>query len=358
MAIELIVDTPVLKGEKGDKGDTGSFDYTHLEEVVDEHLDNRFSDVNASLDLKVDKEEGKSLVDDEYIEKLNNLETLDKTVVEKFNDKVDQSDLEENVIQMKSELQNYINENLEISKSGDMQRFVYDNDFDGIVERADRADNADNADKVNNLTVETAVPPNAFDLVTVEKDGIMSAADKVKLNGIQSGANYIEVVDNLESDFINKALSSSQGKVLNENITNLDNKFTDYINQDAVILFEGAIPPNENEIITLSESMKSYKILVFLIHQNSTGAPLGYGLYPVIDQTQIPGFAGQSVLGVDGVSHEANNVNTISIYSGRFENISNTQIKTLVPIHNILLRQGQPIGGASEYYVRQIWGIR
>ncbi len=175
MAIELIVDTPVLKGEKGDKGDTGSFDYTHLEEVVDEHLDNRFSDVNASLDLKVDKEEGKSLVDDEYIEKLNNLETLDKTVVEKFNDKVDQSDLEENVIQMKSELQNYIDENLEISKSGDMQRSVYDNDFDGIVERADRADNADNADKVNNLTVETAVPPDAvlpihLD-VTTEKDG-------------------------------------------------------------------------------------------------------------------------------------------------------------------------------------------
>lgn len=357
MAIELIVDTPVLKGEKGDKGDTGSFDYTHLEEVVDEHLDNRFSDVNASLDLKVDKEEGKSLVDDEYIEKLNNLETLDKTVVEKFNDKVDQSDLEENVIQMKSELQNYINENLEISKSGDMQRFVYDNDFDGIVERADRADNADNADKVNNLTVETAVPAGAvftdttYNLVTNETNGLMSAADKTKLNGIQSGANYTQIIDNLDTAETTKALSANQGKEINTRLNLLEDK-------NAVVLFEGAIPPNENEIITLSESMKSYKILVFLIHQNSTGTPFGYGFYPIVDQTQVPGFAGQSVLCVDGVPYETNNVNTISIYAGRFENISNTQIKTIVPIRNILLRQGLPIGGASEYYVRQIWGIR
>lgn len=132
----------------------------------------------------------------------------------------------------------------------------------------------------------------------------------------------------------------------------------DFNDKNAELLFNGAIPPNENEIITLSESMKSYKILVFLIHQNSTGAPLGYGLYPVIDQTQIPGFAGQSVLGVDAVPHETNNVNTISIYAGRFSEQSETQLKTEVPIHNVLLRQGLPIGGASEYYVRQIWGVR
>ncbi len=112
------------------------------------------------------------------------------------------------------------------------------------------------------------------------------------------------------------------------------------ISKDAVILFKGAIPPNENEVITLSESMKNYKILVFLIHQNSTGIPFGYGFYPIVDQTQVPGFTGQSVLCVDGVPYETNNVNTISLYAGRFENISNTQIKTIVPIRNILLRQG------------------
>ncbi len=363
MAIEITVETPILKGEKGDKGDTGSFDYTHLEEIVDEHLDNRFADVDASLDLKVDKEVGKSLVDDEYIEKLNNLETLDKTVVEKFNDKVEQKDFEENVIQMKSELQNYINQNLEESNGSDMRRDTYDSNYDGIVNRADRAGNADNADKVNNLTVETAVPVGAvftdttYEAVTTEKDGLMSFSDKLKLNGIESGANFTQIIDSLESEETLKALSANQGKVLNENITNIDNKLTDYINQEPVILFEGAIPPKENQVITLSESMKKFKNLVFLINSDPAGIGFGFGIYPVVDQSKIPKFAGQSLLFCDAIPHEDNNVNSISIYSGEFKNISQTQIQTIVPIHNILLRQGLPIGGATEYYVRQIWGL-
>ena len=171
----------------------------------------------------------------------------------------------------------------------------------------------------------------------------------------------LKFVNNLTQDNINDGgliYQFNLGTVssTSNSITFVKNEKVDYSYCD--LLFEGAIPPNENAIITLSESMKNYKILVFLIHQNSTGIPFGYGFYPIVDQTQVPGFTGESVLCVDGVPYETNNVNTISIYSGRFENISNTQIKTIVPIHNILLRQGQPIGGASEYYVRQIWGIR
>ena len=158
MAIELIVDTPVLKGEKGDKGDTGSFDYTYLEEIVDEHLDNRFENVDASLLLKVDKEEGKSLVDDEYIQKLENIETLDVTIMEKFAQKIDQSDLEENLMEIKGEVQNYIDDKLIIAGSGDMLKSIYDTDGDGVI---DIAKNADNANMVNNLSVESAVPINA-----------------------------------------------------------------------------------------------------------------------------------------------------------------------------------------------------
>ena len=171
----------------------------------------------------------------------------------------------------------------------------------------------------------------------------------------------LKFVNNLTQDNINDGgliYQFNLGTVssTSNSITFVKNEKVDYSYCD--LLFEGAIPPSENAIITLSESMKSYKILVFLIHQNSTGIPFGYGFYPIVDQTQVPGFAGQSVLCVDGVPYETNNVNTISLYSGKFENISNTQIKTIVPIHNILLRQGQPIGGASEYYIRQIWGIR
>ena len=227
------------------------------------------------------------------------------------------------------------------------------------------------------------VEPNTYDSVTINNGTVgenridLIVAQYQKNEETQVESMTWEVIQGTPSADTPVAPSYTQGNIDNGdvlvqfpvfqvniegiNIVGVDNlldtvpAFTD---KNAELLFEGAIPPNENAIITLSESMKSYKILVFLIHQNSTGIPFGYGFYPIIDQTQVPGFAGQSVLCVDGVPYETNNVNTISIYAGRFENISNTQIKTIVPIHNILLRQGQPIGGASEYYVRQIWGIR
>lgn len=352
MAIELIVDTPVLKGEKGDKGDTGSFDYTHLEEVVDEHLDNRFSDVNASLDLKVDKEEGKSLVDDEYIEKLNNLETLDKTVVEKFNDKVEQSDLEENLIQIEGQLQNYIDEHLVTAGSGDMLKSVYDTDGDGVV---DVAENANNADKVNNLTVETAVPAGAvftdttYETVTTETNGLMSAVDKVKLNGIQSGANYTQVIDNLSSEDNSKALSANQGKGINDRLNVLEDK-------NVVKLFEGAVPPTKDAVITLNDSMLKYKILVFNIHGTSSGSPFGVGIYPILNRTFT--VKTQNVLFSDSVDLDTVDSNRISIYGGRFQETSETTIKTVYPIRNITLESGKSVGGGSQYYIREVWGIK
>ena len=62
--IILTVDTPVLKGEKGDKGKTGVFDYTYLEDIVDEHLNDRFQGVEDKIAQKADKfPEGKDLVD-------------------------------------------------------------------------------------------------------------------------------------------------------------------------------------------------------------------------------------------------------------------------------------------------------
>ena len=72
---------------------------------------------------------------------------------------------------------------------GDMTKATYDTDGDGIV------DQAANAQKVNNLTVETAVPPSAvftdttYSPATTSEDGLMSAADKTKLNGIAENAN-------------------------------------------------------------------------------------------------------------------------------------------------------------------------
>lgn len=354
MAIEITVDTPVLKGEKGDKGDTGSFDYGHLEDIVIEHLDNRFENVDANLDLKVDKEAGKSLIDDEYIQKLDKLDTLDKTVVEKFNDKVEQSDLEENLNTMEGSLQNYIDEKLVTAGSGDMLKSVYDTNNDGVV---DLAGQADNADTVNNLTVETAVPENAvftdttYDLVSNDKNGLMSSADKIKLDGIARGATRVDVVDSLESTETGKALSANQGNVIGTRLNLLEDK-------SSVKLFEGAVAPNENETVTLNESMNNYKFLVFLINSTPDGAPFGYGIYPVIDQSKLPDFGGQSFIAVDAVAPDAYGVNAMTLYSGRFRNLSDTQIQTIYSVRNIVLRSKQETGGGTQYYIRQIWGIR
>ncbi len=171
----------------------------------------------------------------------------------------------------------------------------------------------------------------------------------------------LKFVNNLTQDNINDGgliYQFNLGTVssTSNNITFVKNEKVDYSYCD--LLFEGAVPPEENAVITLSESMKKYRLLVFLIHASSNGDPFGYGIYPILNKNEIPGNTPQSILFVDGVPHETNNVNTISIYAGRFSEQSETQLKTEVPIHNILLRQGLPIGGASEYYVRQIWGVR
>lgn len=72
--------------------------------------------------------------------------------------------------------------------SGDMLASVYDTNNNGIV---------DNSEKVNNHTVESNVPANAkftdtnttYSNATINAAGLMSSADKSKLDGIAAGAN-------------------------------------------------------------------------------------------------------------------------------------------------------------------------
>ena len=364
MAIELIVDTPVLKGEKGDKGDTGSFDYSYLEEIVDEHLDNRFEDVNASLDLKVDKELGKSLVDDDYIAKLDKLETLDKTVVEKFNDKVEQKDFEDNLIQMEGQLQNYIDEQLVTAGSGDMLKSVYDTDSDGVV---DIAQNANNADTVNNLTVETAVPPDAvftdttYETVTTETNGLMSSVDKIKLNGIENGANNTEIIDNLTSTEIDKALSAAQGKNINDTITsvkeevlNIQNNITELRKIKRTLLFQGAIKKGN---ITLNDNMYNYRFLFITISGGTSGVSYGGGIYTVLQKEETNFENGmQSFMGIDVPT--TSEKNTVYTYAGKFINKNSTTLNIAVPIKNVIHTYSENHGGGSQYHVREVWGIK
>ena len=346
MAAEITVDIPILKGEKGDKGDTGSFDYTHLEEIVDEHLDNRFSDVEASLDLKVDKEVGKSLVDDDYIAKLDNLETLDKTVVEKFNDKVEQSDLEENLIQIEGQLQNYIDEHLVTAGSGDMLKSVYDTDGDGVV---DVAENANNADKVNNLTVETAVPAGAvftdttYETVTTETNGLMSSVDKIKLNGIESGANYTQIIDNLTTNSSDKALSALQGMVIDERLKKIENiKRTQ--------LFKGSVL---NGTITLSDKITNYRFLMIGFNKAEyQESYASWAVFPVLyDITGHQSFTSFLKSGDE-------ETRSITSYLGTLTYLSENQLQIKDEITNLYHIGNAGHSGTFVYEIKEIWGIK
>ncbi len=366
MAIELIVETPILKGEKGDKGDTGSFDYTYLEEIVDEHLDNRFSDVDANLDLKVDKEIGKSLVDDEYIEKLDKLETLDKTVVEKFNDKVEQKDFEDNLIQMEGQLQNYIDEQLVTAGSGDMLKSVYDTDSDGVV---DIAQNANNADTVNNLTVETAVPPDAvftdttYETVTTETNGLMSSVDKIKLNGIENGANNTEIINNLTSTEIDKALSAAQGKNINDTITsvkeevlNIQNNITELKKFKRTLLFEGNV---NKGTLTLNDNAENYSELL-ITYASTAGASIydNWSRVLIFPENKPPTTSNS--ISISSFENNSDNSTHVTVI-GRIIINQNT-IQIFYPImqvkHYTLGEKGHGQTSTAGYYIKQIWGVR
>lgn len=79
---------------------------------------------------------------------------------------------------------------------GDMLKSTYDTNNNGIV---------DDAEKVNGHTVESDVPANAvftdttYSTVTTSTNGLMSASDKTKLNGITDSADSVSFTRNLSS---------------------------------------------------------------------------------------------------------------------------------------------------------------
>ncbi|EDS73015.1 hypothetical protein ANASTE_00730 [Anaerofustis stercorihominis DSM 17244] len=298
MAIEITVDTPVLKGEKGDKGDTGSFDYGHLEDIVIEHLDGRFSDVDADLALKVDIDNDKDLVDKDIITGLAGLEgwigntviitneegkneTKEKNLVNVLETKVDDDKLNIKFEVLETELKNKLDGELELSKSGDMRRSVYDPDGDNIV---DIAKQADNADTVNNLTVETAVPENAvftdttYNEVSITEAGLMSSYDKMKLDGVARGATRVEVIDGLDSIDVNKALSAKQGKVLKSDINNINNHIS-ILESEQKILWSGGSYMGDGVVVGFSEKINEQKNGIVLIWSEYDSEPQNSGFH-------------------------------------------------------------------------------
>ena len=373
--IILTVDTPVLKGEKGDKGDTGSFDYGELESIVERNLGDKFQSVEDKFETKVDKVTEKSLVDDKVIKTFDGLEkwsdnpfiTKDengenieepRTIVKMIETKIDNDDMDSKLKETKGELQNYIDEKMKKTGTGDMLSSDFDKDGDGVI---DLAAHADEASTVNGKTVGTSVPENAvftdttYGEAAADKAGLMSAGDKVKLNGIASGATRVEVVDALDSIEVSKALSANQGKVLGDGIQTLGTDVTSINTRlDAIedmsqpVLFEGKVKSGS---ITLNQSMYSFKFLVFYIKNDSSVKGFGYGLFPVIQ----PNRQEQSLPLIMG---DPSDVNTHVTYIGKFSITNSTTLKFEDVITNVVHTRASNHSGATTYYVSKIIGIK
>ena len=79
----------------------------------------------------------------------------------------------------------------------------------------------------NNITINTDIAT-----ATTSADGLMSATDKTKLDGIAAGATAVTVENALTSTSTTNALSAAQGKALNDSISSLNTKIGTVGNTD------------------------------------------------------------------------------------------------------------------------------
>lgn len=114
------------------------------------------------------------------------------------------------------------------------------------------------------------------------------------------------------------------------------------------LLFSGAVQSGN---ITLNDSLFNYKFLIMQIVSASGGVPWGTGLFPV--QQEPPN--NQTV-----TFQNTTTPNEHSTYMGRFI-YSKTAPKVITVetvISNVIHPTGKPHGGATQYYMGQIWGVR
>ena len=180
---------------KGEKGDTGTVDYTQVSSMVDDII-NELPDVVSTGDYN-------DLINKPTIHTYTAGDNITIT-----NDVISATDtkytagsnitIENNVISS-------------TSGGGDMAKAIYDTNNNGIV---------DNAEKVNNHTVEKDVPNDAiftdttYSDATTSSSGLMTSSDKSKLDGIEENANNVTVVNNLTSTSEIDALSANQGRFI------------------------------------------------------------------------------------------------------------------------------------------------
>jgi len=96
-----------------------------------------------------------------------------------------------------------------------VQSVSFDDIWDEINNKLDKDGTAVNAAKINNLTVETAVPANAvftdttYGLATETESGLMSFDDKIKLNGIPNDAKFTDTTYTVATQLADGLMSAA-----------------------------------------------------------------------------------------------------------------------------------------------------
>ena len=192
----------------------------------------------------------------------------------------------------------------------------------------------------------------------------MRKNDKIKINGIESGANYVEVLDDITSD-IDKALSVNQGKIIKEKValieqnvldnnTNIENikGDVDKLKSAPTLLFSGAVK-NIDSKITLTEGIYMFKYLIIGISIDSTGSI--YYLNPCMNIEGNTNFRPNLVAPIGTASV----YNTMRTYSGLLKKDSETQLSISYPFKYLSHIADTNHSEISDtMYVREIWGVR
>ena len=155
------------------------------------------------------------------------------------------------------------------------------------------------------------------DAATQSAAGLMSAADKTKLDGIDTGATAVSVIDSLDSDSATSALSAAQGKTLNSNINSVKSLW---------------VNPNTNssfaaQQVSLNEAVTNYQFVYIEFRSKTTSSAYTSIFVPSITLSAM--LVGYSFYGGSVTSRTVKAVNNGTVME--FADASNTHVdNTLV----------------------------
>ena len=113
-------------------------------------------------------------------------------------------------------------------------------------------------------------------------------------------------------------------------------------------LFEGAIKEGS---ITLSDSMFNYRYLLMNLNSSTSADPFGAAIFPIFQTPPVQ----QAVLFVN-----TSEIQYHTTYMGKiiYSRENPTTLQISVPVSNVNHISQEGHNGATQYYFREIYGVR